>query len=57
MKENGTSDPQPLFVGGGAGCAWDDYDFGKASLRQTASGNNKIGFSGVQEYIYIDLGL
>ena len=49
MKENGTSDPQPLFVAGGAGFACDD-DFGRASLSQTASGNDKIGSSGIQQY-------
>ena len=50
VKENGTSDPQPLFVAGSAGCAWYDYDFSRASLSQSASGNDKIGSSGVQKY-------
>ena len=51
VKENSTSDPQPLFVAAGAGsagCVPDD--FSKASLTQTASGNDKIGSSGVQIY-------
>ena len=50
VKENSTSDPQPLFVAAGAGSAWEHYDFSKASLIQTASGNDKIGSSGVQKY-------
>ena len=57
VGENGTSNPQPLFVAGGAGYAdikaylCHVHDFGKASLSQTASKNNKIGSSGVQQYI------
>ena len=49
VKENETSNPQPLFVAAGAGSAYGNYDFGKASLSQTASGNDKIGTSGVQQ--------
>ena len=51
VKENSTSDPQPLFVAAGAGSAWQHYDFSKASLTQTASENYKVGSSGVQKYI------
>ena len=54
VKENGTSDPQPLFVAAGAGNAWGDYDFCKTSLSQTASGNGKIGSSGVQQFFAND---
>ena len=55
VKQNGTSDPQPLFVAGGAGCATHrESDFGKASLSQTASGNDKIGSSGIQEFLAND---
>ena len=50
MKENGTADPQPLFVAGGAGSGYRDDEFSTASLSQTASGNDKIGSSGVQKY-------
>ena len=53
LKESGTSDPQPLFVAGGAGyaCSSTDYNFSKASLSQTSSSNDKIGSSGVQQFI------
>ena len=51
LKQNGTPNPQPLFVAAGAGSVpFGDYDFGKASLSQTASGNDKIGSSGVQKF-------
>ena len=49
VVKNGTSDPQPLFVAGGAGRG--SMDFAKANLSQTASGNDKIGSSGVQKFI------
>ena len=49
VKENGISDPQPLFVAAGAGYS-DKNDFSKASLSQTASGNDKLGSSGVQKF-------
>ena len=53
VKENGTSDPQVLFVSGGAGFAYVNEDFNTASLSQIASGNDKIGTSGVQK-LYAD---
>ena len=49
VKENGSSDPQLLFVAAGAGYTRIDYDFSAASLSQTASGNDNIGSSGVQD--------
>ena len=56
VKENGTSDPQLLFVAAGSGFASGEYryDFSTASLSQTASGNDKIGSSGVQQFIADD---
>ena len=54
VKENGTSDPQLLFVAGGAGFAYVDEDFSTASLSQSASGNDKIGTSGVQKFFADD---
>ena len=54
VKESGTSNPQPLFVAGGAGSAIDDCDFAKASLTKTASGNDEIGSSGVQTFFTND---
>ena len=60
MKENGTSNPQPLFIAGGAGSAAYsiERDFSKASLSLAASGNdklNKVGSSGVQKFIRGDI--
>ena len=57
VKENGTSNPHPLFVAGGAGSAGYSFDYGfsKASLCHTASGNVKIGSSGVQKFIRGDI--
>ena len=54
VKENGTSDPQLLFVAGGAGFAYDNEDFSTACLSQSASGNDKIGTSGVQKFFADD---
>ena len=51
VKENGASDLQPLFVAGGAGCAYYIWKFSTASLSRTASGNDKIGSSGDQPFI------
>ena len=47
VKETGNR-PEPLFVAAGAGVPNDDY--GRASLAQTAKGNEKIGSSGVQKF-------
>ena len=47
VKETGNQ-PEPLFVAAGAGCSWSNY--GRASLDQTAKGNEKIGSSGVQVF-------
>ena len=54
VKENGNSNPQPLFVAAGAGYAYADKNFSKASLSQTASGNDEIGSSGVQKFFADD---
>ena len=51
VKDDGGFAPQPLFVAAGAGHAYSDLDFSKASLSQTASGNDKVGSSGVQKFI------
>ena len=51
VKDDGGFAPQPLFVAAGAGHAYSDLDFSKASLSQTASGNDKIGSGGVQKFI------
>ena len=40
--------PEPIFVAGGAGYSFYYSNYGKASLAQTANGNNQIGSSGVQ---------
>ena len=58
VKENGISDPQPLFVAAGAGGyqagrrsnGYHNAAFSKARLCQTASGNHEIGSSGVQDF-------
>ena len=42
--------PEPLFVAGGAGWSPNDTNYGRASLAQTANGNQKIGSSGVQKF-------
>ena len=42
------SQPEPLFVAAGAGCSEPDFNYGRASLAQTANGNEKIGSSGIQ---------
>ena len=42
--------PVPLFVAAGAGHSKSDYDYGRASLAQTANGNERIGSSGVQVF-------
>ena len=49
VKESGTCNPRPLFVAGGAG--FGHNNFSKASLSQTASGNDKFGSSRVQKFI------
>ena len=49
VKETGNR-PEPLFVAAGAGYSWSDYNYGRASLAQTANGNEKIGSSGVQKF-------
>ena len=41
---------EPLFVAAGAGFSEPDFNYGVASLAQTANGNNKIGFSGIQKF-------
>ena len=41
---------EPLFVAGGAGFSGSDDNYGRASLAQTANGNEKIGSSGVQVF-------
>ena len=48
VKETGNR-PKPLFVAAGAGCSY-PHDYGRASLAQTANGNEKIGSSGVQKF-------
>ena len=48
VKETGNG-PEPLFVAAGAGYS-DDNNYGRASLAQTANGNEKIGSSGVQKF-------
>ena len=52
VKESGTCNPRPLFVAGGAG--FGHNNFSKASLSQTASGNDEIGSSGVQNFLTND---
>ena len=54
VKRDGTS--TPLFVAGGSGsvCSSINQKFSKASLSQTASGNDKIGSSGVQQFFAND---
>ena len=42
--------PELLFVAAGAGCSWPDYNYGRASLAQTANGNENIGSSGLQVF-------
>ena len=49
MKETGNR-PEPIFVAAGAGYQHLDYEYGRASLAQTANGNEKIGSSGVQVF-------
>ena len=50
VKETGNR-PEPLFVAAGAGFSgYQDYNYGRASLAQTAKGNEKIGSSGVQKF-------
>ena len=34
--------PEPLFVAAGAGNSYPDFNYGRASLAQTANGNDKI---------------
>ena len=41
---------EALFVAAGAGNAQTDFDYGRASLAQTANGNENIGSSGIQEF-------
>ena len=47
QNENRT---EPLFIAAGAGHSTTEYIFGRASLTQTANGNEKIGSSGVQKF-------
>ena len=49
VKETGNR-PEPLFVAAGAGLSYQHLNFGRASLAQTAKGNEKIGSSGVQKF-------
>ena len=49
MKETGKR-PEALFVAAGAGWSLSDRAYGRASLAQTAKGNEKIGSSGVQKF-------
>ena len=49
VKESGNQ-PEPLFVAAGAGYSGSDSIYGRASLDQTANGNEKIGSSGVQKF-------
>ena len=49
VRETG-NEPEPLFVAAGAGISASDYNYGQASLAQTANGNWKIGSSGVQKF-------
>ena len=48
VKETGNR-PEPLFVAAGAGDSL-DRNYGRASLAQTANGNEKIGSSAVQKF-------
>ena len=41
---------EPLFVAAGAGHSHTDFEYGRASLAQTAKGNQKIGSSGIQQF-------
>ena len=41
---------EPLFVAAGAGYSCQNYNYGHASLAQTANGNEQIGSSGVQKF-------
>ena len=49
MKETGNR-PEPLFVAAGAGHSYPDRNYYKASLTQTAKGNEKTGSSGIQVF-------
>ena len=49
VKETGNR-PEPLFVAAGASFSKPDFDYGRASLAQTAHGNEKIGSSGIQKF-------
>ena len=52
VKRDGTSTPKALFVAAGSGSVCSlTKKFSKASLSQTASGNDKVGSSGVQKFI------
>ena len=50
VRETGNG-PEPLFVAAGAGNSLPAYNYGRASLAQTANGNLKIGSSGVQKFL------
>ena len=48
--------PKPLLIAGGAGRArWDDKEFGRGNIKQTAVGNENVGTSGKQEFIDGDM--
>ena len=49
---DGDGGSEPLLVAAGAGCAhYNDEEFGRGNLNQTAVGNERIGKSGIQEFL------
>ena len=48
---DGDGGPEPLLVAAGAGRAYYDEEFGRGNMNQTAVGNEKIGKSGIQEFL------